>query len=259
MEEIKAKIKKNKLNEYTFENYDYNNLNLTDNVILYNSGNSWKIIPLNLMLSYPIIHDEYLYEDEKYDITIVMCPITLRCVMFKGKFEFYDYEDYRMVLKDGDEYLPIDLNKKINEKFVIEENKRIEVKIMTLRNAIIYVNDVFFIKTKHKTNFIINAEYYENTKDIYNNDITYNSVHPKTLVYVAEFESQTEKKEKFVILLGNDYSQDKITGYDVIKSKLNDHLLKYRSKIIKKDGYIMPMLWYIAKDLYKNYKLVYLK
>lgn len=259
MEKIKEKIKNNTIEKYTFENYDHNNLNLSDNVILYNSGNVWKIIPLDLMLSYPIIHDEYLYENEKYDITIVVCPITLRSVMFKGKFEFYDYEDYRMILKDGDKYLPIDLNKKISEKFVIEENKRIEVKIMTLRNAIIYVNDIFFIKTKEKINFIINREYYDNIKDIFGNDIIYSNVHPKTLVYVAEFESQTEKKEKFVILLGNDYLADKITGYDVIKSKLNDHLLKYRSKIIKKDGYIMTMLWYIAKDLYKNYKLVYLK
>lgn len=246
---------------YTFESYDHNNTNLEDNVILYNCGNSWKVIPLNLMLSYPIIYDTYLYDDEKYDITIVVCPITLRCVMFKGIFEFYDYENLSMFLTDKDEkeYLPIDLNKKIDKNFVIEENKRIEVKIMTLKNAILYANDIFFIKTKEKINFIINEDYYNDSKDIYGNEMKYNSVHPKTLVYIVNFESQTNKNKKIAVLIGNDYSKNKVSGYDVIKSKLNDHLMKYRSKIIKKDGYIMPILWYIAKELYEKEKLVYLK
>jgi len=260
MEEIKDKMKNKYLStdDYTFENYDHNNLNLSDNVILYNSGDAWKIIPLELCLSYPIIHDKYLFEDEKYDVTIVVCPITLRSVMFKGNFYFYNYEDTRMFLKEDDDFLPIDLNKKINEKFIIEENKRIEVKIMILRNALIYAGDALFIKTNKKISHIINKQYYTNTKDIFNEEIKYNDIHPKTLVYIVEFEFQTEKEDKFAILLGNDYIGDKITGYDVFKSKLNDHLLKHRTKIIKKNGYIIPMLWYIAKDIYKDYKLVYL-
>lgn len=260
MEEIKSKMKDKYLStdDYSFENYDHNNLSLSDNVILYNSGGSWKIIPLDLCLSYPIIHDKYLFEDEKYDVTIVVCPITLRSVMFKGKFYFYDYEEMRMFLKEEGDFLPIDLNKKINEKFVIEENKRIEVKIMILRNALIYVGDALFIKTNKKINSIIDKNYYINTRDIFNKEIIYNDIHPKTLVYIVEFEFQTEKKDKFAILLGNDYLQDKITGYDMFKSKLNDHILKNRSKIIKKNGYLIPILWYIAKDIYKDYKLVYL-
>lgn len=263
MEEIKEKIKKQKIKNYTFKSYDYNDTKLDDNVILYNCGNLWRTIPLNIMLSFPIIHDIYLYGDEKYDITVVVCPITLQTVMFKGKFFFYDYEKNKMILTNDKKtkYIPIDSNKKNDENFVMEENKRIEVKILTLKNAILYINDLTFIKIKIKknANFIINDEYYFNTKDMYGNEITYNSVHPKTLVYVVSFESHTKNQNKFVILIGNDYSNNEISGYDVTKSKLNEHLIKHRSKIIKKNGFITPMLWYIAKELYKNAKLIYLK
>jgi hypothetical protein len=260
---IIKKIKERFLEEtdYSFElNPSHqHNIHLTDNIILYNNGNQWKIIPLMICLSYPIIYETYAYEDEKYDVTIIVCPITLRSVMFKGKFQFDKYNDYRMILKGDNDLLPIDMNQKINDNFIIQDNKRIEVKIMTLRNAIIYAPDAVFMKCNKKINPIIDISYYSDNKDISGNILESGFIHPKTLVYIASFSSKTSQEEKYAILLGNDSNKDSPTGYDVSQSKLNDHLVKYRSKIINKDGYVMPMLWYIAKVVYKKYKIVYLE
>jgi hypothetical protein len=263
-EKFKEKIKKRILKEsdYSFEANPSNqeDINLTDNIILYNSGNQWKIIPLIVCLSYPIIYENYVINNEKYEVSIVVCPVTLRCVMFKERFEFYDYNGYQMVLKGDNDFLPINMNKKINKNFIIQDNKRIEIKIMTMRNAILYAPDALIINCKKKIKPIIKLSYYTNNKNINNNILKDGTIHPKTLVYIVIYSSLSHNdEERHAILLGNDSNKDFPTGYDIIKSKLNEHLVKYRKKIIKKDGYIMPMLWYIAKSVYKNYKIVFLK
>ncbi len=260
-EKIITKIKKRLLtrDDYIFQPVDPYNMDLLDNVVMWFDGSDWKIAPISVSLSYPIIYDIFLDDTEKYDVSIVVCPITLRSVMFKGKFEFHSYEDYRMILKEDNDFLPIDLNKKINKKLIIQDNKRIEVKIMTLRNAIIYAPDAQFMKCEKEIKMIIDKSYYINDKDISGNELKIDFIHPKTLVYVVHYNSNTTKEDRYSILLGNDYNKDTITGYDVVNSGLNDHLTKYRSKIINKDGYIMPMLWYIAKIVYKKFKIVALR
>lgn len=262
MQKIEEKIKTRYLNkkDYKYQSVEKYNLNLEDNIILYNTGDKWKIIPLFISLSYPIIYDTYAYEDDKYDVTIIVCPITLRCVMFRGKFTFSNYDKYRMILKEDDDIMPIDLNHKINEKYVIQENKRIEVKIMTLKNSLMYAPDALFIKLhKNKTiDNIIDDKYYSDYKDIFGNDIKVDFIHPKTLVYVVNYQSKTSKEDKYSLLVGNDSNKENVSGYDVEKSKLNKHLMKYRTKIIEKNGYIIPMLWYLAKEIYDDYKAIFI-
>lgn len=237
-------------------------MNLSDNIVLYNSGNQWKIVPLFICLSYPIIYETYAYEDQKYDVTVVVCPVTLRSVMFKGRFIFENYIEYRMILKELDnnpDYMPIDLDKKINQNFIVQDNRRIEVKIMTLKNAIIYAPDALIMNCKKEIDPIVNIEYYSNQKDINGYDLKESDIHPKTIVYVVNYSSESKKKEKYVILMPNDFNKNTPSGYNVTESKLNEHLIRYRSKIINKDGYIIPMLWYIAKQVYKKYTFKLLK
>jgi hypothetical protein len=237
-------------------------IELSDKIILYNSGNQWKIIPLTVCLSYPIIYETYAFEDEKYDVTIVVCPVTLRSVMFKGKFIFRNYLEYRMILEEEDnnpDLLPIDLGKKINRNFVIQDNKRIEIKIMTLRNAIIYAPDAAFMKCHKKIDPIIDISYYTDNKNIDGTDLGESGIHPKTLVYVVNYSSEKSQKDKYVVLLPHNFNRDVPSGYNIIESKLNDHLIKYRSKLINKDGYLMPMLWYVAKKVYKKNRIRLLK
>lgn len=257
---LEKKIEKKILtiDDYSFEPQEQYNLNLEDHVILYNSGNEWKIIPLDIMLSYPIIYDNYAHEDEKYDISIILCPVTLRGSAFKEKFTFSHYDEYRMILRGDNDLIPIDLNYKINDNLIIQENKRIEIKIMTLRNAIIYAPDAVYMKCNKKIKSIINIKYYSNNKDINDNELEESLIHPKTLVYIVKYSSNTTKEEKYAILVGNDTKKNIPTGYDLNQSKLNDHLLKYQEKIINKNGYTMPMLYYTAKKVYENAKIVFL-
>jgi hypothetical protein len=257
------KLIKNRIlhkSNYTFTNYEQYDLKLGDNVVLYNSGTVWKIVPLFICLSYPIIYDTYVNDEEKYDVSIIVCPVTLRAVMFKGKFELEFYQNYTMILREGDDIIPIDFNNKINDKMVISDNKRIEIKIMTLKNSITMVQDAVFIKLKKKKTEkqIFDKSYYYNDKDINNNNIDIGSIHPKTLVYIVKYSSNTSEEDKYVILLGNDAVKNDVTGYNIANSKLNDYMAKFRTKIINKNGYIMPMLWYYAKEEYKKNKLVYM-
>jgi hypothetical protein len=259
-DKIQKKIRKRVLKDkyYSFHSMEQYDLKLDDNIVLYNNGNQWKIIPLLISLTYPIIYDTYSYEDDKYDVSIVICPITLQSVMFKGKFKFDRYEKYKMILTEDNDVMPIDLNYKINDKFVIQENKRIEVKILTLRNAIISAPDAAFMKCDKPLKSIINLKYYSNHKDIYGELLPPANIHPKTLVYVVRYGISKTQEDKYVILLGNDSNKKTPTGYDIKKSKLTDHLIKYRSKIINKDGYIMPILWYTAKETYESADIEYL-
>ncbi len=247
-----------KKSNYEFINDEPYNLNLDDPVILYNSGAQWKIVSLDISLSYPIIYDKYSYDDEQYDVSVIVCPLTLLCVMLKGVFTFLNFIDNKMILKENDNIIPIDFNQKINSNMVIQDNKRIEVKIMTLKNAIINAPDVLYMKCNKNIKPIIDKLYYSN-KQLYNGEQISESIfHPKTLVYIVKFSSNTTLEEKFVILMGNKANSNTVTGYDLIDSGLNSHLMKFRAKIIKKNGYIMPILWYYAKKIYPNAKIVHL-
>lgn len=260
-DKLQDDIKNRKLEKssYTFGLQEHHDLKLEDHVILYHNGDGWKIVPLIVLLSYPVIYDEYVYEDKKEDLTIVLCPVTLRGGVFKGIFEVSHYDDYRMILKGDNDLLPIDLNLKINKKFLIQENKRLEFKLMTLRNAIIYAPDAKYMKCKDKLKPVINTEYYDNHKNINDEDLKQGIFHPKSVVYIVHYESLQMNDTKQILLIGNDIKQKTVTGYDLSKSKLNDHLLKNGNKIYDKNGYVMSVLWYIAMDIYKDVKIHYIK
>lgn len=237
------------------------NVKLSDNVFLYNTGNSWKIIPLSLALTYPIIYDIFFTENQKYNITIVVCPVTLRSAIFKGLFEFETYTDYKMILKEKENQnvlIPIDMGLKINQKYIIEENKRIEIKIGTLRNIITIAPDAMFMNSKKNINPIIDVSYYNNNKDINGYELT-GLIHPKTLVYVIQYKTYTEEEEKIIIILGKDMSQYNVTGYDTKKSKIFKYLEKIQNKLINNEGFIIPMLWYMAKNLYDKSDVVHIE
>ena len=233
-------------------------IKLHDQIVLYNVGGDWKVIPLILALSYPIIYDKYSINDVTYDVTVVVCPVTLRSTMFKGIFEFETYQDYTMILKEKDtgDLIAIDLGYKMDMKYAVEPTRRSEIKIMTLRSALINAPDSQVMITTKKISPIIDIYYYSNTKDLNGKELDC-LVHPKTLVYVIQYKSYDETTEKLAIILGRDMNKFDATGYDIKKSGLYEYLGKYRQKIINRGGYIMPMLWYLAKDIYKTSKVVY--
>jgi hypothetical protein len=286
MENIINNISKKILNvkDYTFVQEHNSLLKLSDKILIYCLGNQWKIIPLQVALSYPIIYDKFV-DDENYDVTIVLCPITLRSIALKGIFRLKTYVDttaqgnnsgnpivqsansgnrITMVLEDNDSnLLPIDLGFKIDKKYVIRSNKRVDVKIMTVRTAITsFSSDSLYLKVNAdiKLEPIFDSAYYSNNIDHMNGTLDEGLIHPKTLVYIIQYRDahSTNAKEKISIILGKDSDKNNVSGYDLKKSNLINYLYKYQSKIINKSGYIMPMLWYTAKEIYPHAKVVYI-
>ena len=263
IEQIVNKIKKRTLHKinYKYMNDHKMSIKLSDQVLFYNSGDGWKIIPLIWALTYPIIYDVYSNENNHYDVTIVVCPVTLITVMFKGIFTLNSYDGLTMILqeKDTNNLIPIDSGKKIDNKYLIQTNKRSEIQISTLRNALIMAPDISYmvINKNLKIDTIIDLSYYSDEKDIFGNTINY-YIHPKTLCYVIQKKKFGSNKEKNYIILGKDASKNEITGYDIRKSGIVDYLIKNNEKLIRDDAYIFPMLWCTAKTVYENAKVLYI-
>ncbi len=236
-------------------------IKLNDQVMIYNSGTDWKIIPLIIALSYPIIYDTHTTEEAVYDVTIALCPITLRTAKFKGIFTFSTYTGITMILqeKGTDNLLPIDSGHKIDEKFLIEANKRSEVKITTLRNALILAPDMLYMITNKniKINPIIELDYYSDNKDINGKSVSY-FIHPKTLCYIIQKKKFGSNKEKIYIILGKDATKSFVTGYDTRKSGIFEYLSGNSEKLVRDEAYILPMLWCTAKIEYPNSKVLYI-
>ena len=79
---------KHEMNNRTIEEPSYisriddKSLQLSDIVVLYNDNFVWKIVPLEIMRMYPVIHDQY----ENKIITVYVCPYTLYSCVYFGQF-----------------------------------------------------------------------------------------------------------------------------------------------------------------------------
>lgn len=248
------------INDYKITNGEDLNLNLIDNMVIYNNGVSWRIIPLNIMLRYSILYDYYYIENKKYLVSLIVCPISLRSVLLKGKFVFKQYNETQLILQESETHniLPIDLNSKIDDNFIVSKTKRSEVKILTLKNALLLIRDFIYISVnKNKIKKHMHKIYYSNLLDNNNNKII-SEFHPKTLVYVVHYKSFKTKKDKYSIIIGKDISKTKVTGYDILKSGVSDYLNNYQQKIINREGYTYPCLLYVALNEYKTSRIIYL-
>jgi hypothetical protein len=221
---------------------------LYDSVIIYNVNDQWKVIKLDYVKANPILHDN--------DYTIVLCPLTLRCSVFKGIYEFYKYNNYQMLLKNksNNKIISLDGNDPVS---LSDDNEiiRYNIIITIYRCSMMITQDPIFHIDNYSDNmrFIIPIELYYSNID---NLILYN-IHPKTLVYVLQYKTFKNKKLKISVILGKNIS-DKLSGYDYKKSGILEYLIKIQEKIINKKGFVMPMLWYLVKDIYTNAKIIYL-
>ena len=251
----KLKIKSLCKNDYEYVNNPTENINIYDKIVLYNDGLKWKIVQLDICLMYSIIYDTYQNGETKYDTTLIVCPVSLRAVSLKGKFLFKTYDGTKMILEednDNNTIIPIDMNHKIDDKYMIYSNRRSEVKIMIIRDALMIAPDVFYLQLKQKKiKSILPDKYYENFIDVDNNQLE-SVIHPKTLVYLI----QHKQKNKISILLGKNSTKNTVTGYNLKKSGITSYLMKHHDAIVEKEGYIMPILWYVAKQAYPNAKVI---
>jgi hypothetical protein len=248
------------IDEYKVTNGEDLNLNLTDNIVAYNNGIIWKIVPLKIMLRYSFLYDYYYVEDKKYLVTLVVCPVSLRSVLLKGKFEFKQYNNTQLILQENETHdiLPIDLNSKIDENFIVSKTKRSEVKILTLKNALLLIRDFMYVSVnKKKIKKHMRKIYYSNLLDNNNKKII-SEFHPKTLIYIIHYKSRKTGKDKYSLVIGKNISKTEVTGYDIQKSGVSEYLNNYQQKIINREGYTYPCLLYVALKEYDKSRIVYL-
>ena len=240
------------ISDYKYKQNHVLSINMSDQIILFNVSNEWKVIPLIILLSYPIIHDKL----NKNIISIVLCPKTFRCSVFDDEYCFENYYNDVMMLKNKttNSIEPITQKIIIDGKTLFNNSKRFEIKIMTLKNALMLVPDLLILQTNKSVYPVINKKYYTNKLDTSDNKIK-SSIHPKTLVYIIKYKSLKSNKSKKLILIGKDASKNNVSGYDLYKSGIMDYLDKYKYKIMENSGYIYPILWFTQINK-KDYKII---
>lgn len=261
------------LNEYTYDvltdsMFEINDeapkhTALSDPVINFFTGEKWILIPLKIMLRFPIIHTKYMDDKIPFDMTLILCPYTLRTTSMKGKFIFNRYVDGVMTLiNTKNEIIRLDIGLKIDDDKNILLNKRYQVKIKTLRNSLIELQDCSYIHLTQYSSLkpLISIEYYTNDLNI--NDIHIPNVikapfHPKTLVHIIQYLSQSGQNKE-TIVVGLDATSRSVTGFDTKTSGFDAYVAKFYDKIIDRHGYIIPILWLHAKNMYPDAKIVYL-
>jgi hypothetical protein len=257
------------IQDYEVQNDPGNSLNLTDKIVTYYNGTTWRIIPLDIMLMYPVLYDNYKEIDIntgkeiKKDISLVVCPFTLLTVVFEG---FVIPSEFVMngslLMKDSAGNIMSLLNGEIINKSNCKKGndcskvKRNIAEVKTFRNAISEHPDCEFIKiNKKNTEMIMGNDYYKNF--LQNREIEYD-IHPKTLVRIIEYVSSINLSKKYAVVVGYDADKNKVTGYDIVKSKFDRYIDLARDKLEEKNGFIIPCMYYYVNILVPSAKIIYL-
>jgi hypothetical protein len=243
----------------------HKHFSINDKIVCFFDGLGWNIIRLATMLAYPVLYYDYWHEKEKttYTNTLVVCPLTIRTMIYKGYVDIIDVVDNRLRLHSREQKedfwmeLPYTGHIDVNgvEKKIKSHVKRMEVKLLTLRDSWMFATDPKYIVAKHNEPMIISSAYYENRQTV-DGKIIYTSVHPKTVCYVVQYYSHRVSAYRYTVLIGKDSSPDHPTGYQYRKTGLWGYINKYREKFIKKKAYIYPCLWFAVEQLYRDFQLI---
>ena len=257
------------LKNISFTNNSNKKLKLSDIIVLYNDSRNWKIIPLNIFMMYPLIHDTY-YEAQKDSntniisiITIYICPYTLFSAVYFNEFIPNDqvYNNNLTLLDANDNdilFIPIKnevysiTSQKINNKYI----RRNELKIMTLRNAISMYPDAMFIDLKQidMIDQIVSNDYMTNNIINFKSFVFSNEYDPKTLIYIIEYKSKKIDEYKYSVII------PKINTFDIVKNGFNTYFNNMVEQIRNKGGIIYTCYWFAwsgtnNKNTYKIIKL----
>lgn len=249
-----------------FTNNADNKILLKDIVIIYNNGNEWRVISLDIIQMYPIIHDKY-YQIEKNNtqqivpITVYICPYTLYSVVYFGEFisnnKVYN-NNLTLIDKNNDDILLIPILNQFrsitNDTLIRQSIRKNEVRIMTLRNAITQYPDCQFIDSKHihKIDPLVDINYITNDQILFNLKSYSNKYKAKQLIYVIEYISKKQNGYKYTILI------PKNNSFDQTKNGFTNYFNKMISSIRNKGGIIYPCLWFVWNTVYPNTKIIQL-
>nr|QBK88528.1 MAG: hypothetical protein LCMiAC01_02050 [Mimivirus LCMiAC01] len=247
------------------------NIKLKDIVLVYNDGKVWKIVPIKILLRYPIIYDKYYdmirTKNGKYiisTISITYCPYTSCGLIYFGKYvptgEVYNNN---IILTNKKNQSSEIMAQMIGTLYSRKTNKpvpgvirREETKIMTLRNALGKYPDCMYL---HKTSNsdikpIVGMDYIKKDKIYYpitNESIRY---HPKTIVYGIEYIKDAQ--DKYSVIVGDDATKNKSGGQDYKKAKYDLYFEKKIEDIRDRSGIIIPVYWFAWYSMHPKARVV---
>lgn len=264
----------------TFVTNAESGFSLDDIVIVYNDGQNWKIVPLQTIMQYPVIHDIYyeeinngknnghFKESNVVNISIIVCPYTLYSVVLFGTYVpinkiFFSNIIIKNKINDNNIYVPI-LNNlySMNTGELIEKNiRKDEVRIMTVRNILAKYPDCLFIDTKKidtNKSKIVDESYY-NGRDILYPVLNYNDVyHPKTLIYIIEYMSKKTGKYKYTVIVPKGVEKDRVNpnNYNIKKNGFDNYIFQLFDKIREKNGMVYNCLWFAWNSAHPDSKIL---
>ncbi len=239
-------------------------INLSDPVLVYTDGISWKVIPFKYALVYPVVHDIYFDSNykrkDKYianEITVCICPYTLTSVILFGTYVPNGYvHNGSIVLEMDSEKVVVPFHGTLVSKVTgeyIESIRRSEIKLMSMRNCITRFPDCKFLQSTIDLEPLVNSDYLDSTKMMYINtpDRTY---HPKTFTFVIEYMSQDPDydKPKRVAVVGEDADKTKRGSYDTRVNKITEYEEAQSENLREKSAIIIPCYWSAAKEMYPD-------
>jgi hypothetical protein len=252
--------------DYKFSTiHEYNHFNINDKIVCFFNGIDWNVILLEDMLAYPVLYFDFYSnkDDTTYTNSLVVCPITMRSLIYKGKIQIIDVVGDNLYLLNtdtNDEFFMTSpftgqYDDKGIEKKIKSHIKRFEVKILTLRDCFMFVLDPKFIIVNDKTRTIIYNGYYTN-RFLYNGIPIYTTFHPKTIVYMVQYYSHIIKDYRYTVIVGKDINKDTITGYNYKTSGLWIFINQHIKSFIEKKAYIYPIFWFMVEKLYHDVKII---
>lgn len=246
-------------------NRTYRSFNIDSKVVCFYNGIDWNVVLLEDMSAYPVLYFDFWSEKDNvtYENSLVVCPLTMRSMIYKGKIRITDVINDRLYLLNtdtDDEFfmeLPytghFDAEGKV--KKIKSHVKRFEVKILVLRDAFMFLIDPKFIVVNVRERSLI-RESYINDRFTYNGYPIYTVFHPKTLVHVVQYYSRKTENYKYLVLIGKDIDKDRATGYSFKTSGIWSFIEQHREEFIEKRAYIYPMFWFMVDRLYKDAQLI---
>lgn len=250
--------------DYDISDYsEKSNLSLKDIVICFFNGIHWNVINLEIMLSYPILYFDFysLKYDRYFTNSLLVCPITLRSVIYKGRIEIIDIIDDNLKIKNldtNDEFMmdyPFTgfYDKEGKEKAIKSQIKRFQVVISNLRDIFSMTSDPKYIDTDLKTNMIFDQKYYHNKYDIHDKEIS-TLYHPKTLSYMIQY--YDDNKYNYIVIPPTKININDKTGYQYNKSNFLKHFKENEQKYKELKAYIYPIFWFYVSRLYNNVNII---
>jgi len=233
------------------------NINLNEKILSYYDGVNWKIIPLTLLYSYPIIYDKYMEPNGSIiKISIICCPFSLVSVVFSGRYYVSKYVDKHIIVCKNKKKQKVSLIKgNYYDETIINPFQKFNCEIKTFKDALYMNQDFLYCANPNIIESIININYYTNDEILFDVDTIIPDMYKKKkLVYLIQYKSNKSDKTKYTIIMSKE--NDINLSYNMIDSQINNYLTIMEKKIINRSGIIIPVFWFIAISIFPNSKIV---